>query len=263
LRLSVRDSLRVLDDRNRATEFMDRILGSQRAVVDSATFMLLADSLRSLMTASRESRESQAGYAIMSEDVDVLLSKLSPALERPIVRLPGGPLLLGDALESLRFYTFALHSLEPRRFAVELSAVFRGMVEGELMAREGIRRGLASRAEVQSDLEMWTDSWRAHMLLVRVAAGAVPAEPPAAGSIPADSAATGSGADRVARFIASLAARNRVELNYSALRSIDILPANMVTRRFIGFGGGMLAAPSLPPLWEWVRVWRESHAALP
>ena len=377
LRRTVADSLRKLSERDRAADFMSRVLGGQRAVLDSATFMLLADSLRALMTAYPPAGRND--HPVLPEYVDALLARLGPSLERPLVRLPGGPLRLGEALEELRFYAFSLHSLEPDRFAAELSARFRMIVEGELMAREGLRRHLDQRPDVQRDLEMWTAAWRANLLLGRIAAGPEASEdeafrqlaltePERARAIcevsvaeilcgsdaqgaqlrallnagasfdslarlttertewrarggrsgffpiarhpglgyaalltPADSlcgplrlpeghtifrvlgkrlhpdslagralierareqATVRLRADRVARYVASLARGNRVEFNYAALPGIEVLPANMVTKRFIGFGGGMLAAPSLTPLWDWVPIWRAAGAAVP
>jgi len=37
----------------------------------------------------------------------------------------------------------------------------------------------------------------------------------------------------------------------------------MLTRRYLGFGGGMLAAPALTPLWDWVPQWRAARRPLP
>jgi hypothetical protein len=286
---------------------------------------------------------------------------------------------LGDALEAMRFYSLSLHSLDSRHFAVELSMRFKDVVAGELMAREGLRRRLEERPEVQGDLEMWTTAWRAQMLLARAAAGPVASdddafrrlalfEPARARQVcevdvaevlcdsearaervrslldagasldslarvfttraewgarggrsgyfpierhpslgyaallsPIDSlcgpvplpegrsvfrvmgkrlapdslaarelleraraqATEDRSAERVAHYVAELAKRNRVEFNYAALSGIDVLPTNMVTKRFLGFGGVMLAAPSLPRLWDWVEVWRSAHAAVP
>jgi len=53
-------------------------------------------------------------------------------------------------------------------------------------------------------------------------------------------------------FVASAAKKYRVRLHYDRLKTVEIMPANMVTRRFIGFGGSMLAVPSLSLLWQWV-----------
>jgi hypothetical protein len=379
LRVTVADSLKAAGERERAAEFMGRVLGPQRAVVDSAVFMLLADSLQSLMAASREERASAHGYVLLPEDVDVMLARLGPVLSRPLVRLADGPLLLGDALEELRYYTLSVHSLDSPRFAVELSARLRDVVAGELMAREGLRRHLDGRPEVRRDLEMWTSVWHAQRLLARAGAGPEASDDEAfrhlalfhpararqvcevdvaeilsdsqeraarlrslldAGSsldslarmfttrpewsvrggrsgffpivrhpdlgyaallspigsltgpmrlpeghsvfrvlgkrLAPDSLAARAllermrgeatadrRAEREARYVAGLAARSRVEFDYAALSGIDVLPASMVTKRFLGFGGVMLAAPSLPPLWDWVQVWRAAHEALP
>jgi len=43
-----------------------------------------------------------------------------------------------------------------------------------------------------------------------------------------------------------------VKLYYDRLKKVEIEPINIVTKRFIGFGGTMLAAPTLYPLWQWV-----------
>jgi peptidyl-prolyl cis-trans isomerase C len=57
---------------------------------------------------------------------------------------------------------------------------------------------------------------------------------------------------RLNGFLASAAAQYHVKLYYDRLRKVEIPAVNMVTRRFIGFGGSMMAAPSLYPLWQWV-----------
>jgi hypothetical protein len=380
LRRAVKDSLSAVSERDRTAEFMGHVLGGQRAVGDSATFVLLADSLRGLILTDGDSVAPRRGYPVIAGYVDELLVQLGSSLERPLVQLPGGPLRLGEALEEFRFYPVGIHSLEPERFAAELSAQLRTVVQGELMAREGLRRHLDQRPEVRRDLDMWTVAWRANLLLERIEAGPEASqddafrhfalfEPDRARRIcevsvaeilsrsgeeaarlrrlldagaeldslarlftaraewrpqggrsgffpivehpqlgyaalltPGDSlcgpmrlpeghtvfrvlgkrlrpdsllagapllerarmqATADLRADRVARYLASLAERSRIELNYAALPAIDVLPANMLTKRFLGFGGGMLAAPSLVPLWDWVRIWREARVARP
>lgn len=264
LRKAVADSLRQRSEQQRAHAFMVRLLAHQRAVADSSVFVLLADSLHAHMVATPEGRESAAGFAIEGEDVDALLSKLRPTLDRPLVRIGEERILLGDVLEDLRFYSFHVHSLDPQSFRIDLSRRLKAIVEGELLAREAIRRQLDQSEEVRRDLGMWTDAWRAQMLLERVAAGFDSlATPHASGRArPEDLRAVGR-ANRVARYVAALADRSDIRWNNAAVSRVDIIPSNMVTRRFLGFGGGMLAAPSLPPLWQWVPIWRESHKPLP
>lgn len=63
--------------------------------------------------------------------------------------------------------------------------------------------------------------------------------------------------------VARAVLRYHVKLYYNRLRHIEISPTNIVTRRFIGFGGTMLAVPNLPPLWEWVPQAKEALEILP
>lgn len=244
LRRAAADSLRQLAARERAADFMGRLLAPQRVVVDSATFLLLADSLRSLMLAA-QSGHPTAPVTIPTSAPDALLEGLRTALGRRLAALPDGPFTLGDAIEDLRVYPFEFHSLARRPFALELNAHMKTMVEGELLAREALRRHLDERPEVQHDLRLWCDAWSAQLMLPQFARGA--AQP----------------ASAVAGQMALLARRTHVRFDYAALRRVDISPANMVTKRLLGFGGGMVAAPPLMPLWEWVDPWRAERPPLP
>lgn len=53
-------------------------------------------------------------------------------------------------------------------------------------------------------------------------------------------------------FVATVANEYHVRLHYDRLVKLDVAPTNIVTKRLIGFGGSMLAAPNLYPLWRWV-----------
>jgi hypothetical protein len=69
--------------------------------------------------------------------------------------------------------------------------------------------------------------------------------------------------DTAARYVAALARQARIRFSTASLARVDILPANMVVRRTLGFGGGMTAAPSLPPMWQWAKYWNGAPAPLP
>jgi hypothetical protein len=239
LRHQVADSLRQTSEMERGNAFMARQLAGRSVTVDSVTFMLFADSLRAVMLALRESGAPGSHRTIPGEASDVLRSRLAPYLDRALARLPDGPLTLGDALEDLRFYSFPVTTLQRQRFAMELNDHLRAMVEGEWMAREALRRGYGDHPDVRHDLDMWTGAWRAQQALARV---------------PRDS---------LDRHLADLADQAGLGIDYPALRRVSILPSNMVVKRNLGFGGGMLAAPSLVPMWEWVEVWRARRTALP
>ncbi|HLP17199.1 MAG TPA: hypothetical protein VK470_13130 [Bacteroidota bacterium] len=64
-------------------------------------------------------------------------------------------------------------------------------------------------------------------------------------------------------YVAGLARQYKVDINYEKLRAITIQPANMYTRRNIGFGGIITAAPMLYPNWEWVKEYRDGGTIIP
>ena len=64
-------------------------------------------------------------------------------------------------------------------------------------------------------------------------------------------------------YLANLAQKYSVEIYYRNLKAVEIQPANMFTRRVIGFGGVITAAPMLYPNWEWVDEWRRNGKVLP
>jgi len=68
---------------------------------------------------------------------------------------------------------------------------------------------------------------------------------------------------RLNGFVASSASRYGVKLRYDRLAKTDIPPVNMVTKRMLGFGGSILAVPSLYPLWLWTRETRGAEEYFP
>jgi parvulin-like peptidyl-prolyl isomerase len=65
------------------------------------------------------------------------------------------------------------------------------------------------------------------------------------------------------RFIANLARRQQVTINYSALKNVKITAIPMFTRRRIGFGGTMSAEPMLLQQWDWIKEFQKPINILP
>lgn len=70
-------------------------------------------------------------------------------------------------------------------------------------------------------------------------------------------------ADAVARETAALAAREDVRLEYARLDRVSVPTFSMYTKRFLGFGGEMIAAPMIVPRWEWRAIAREADSPRP
>jgi parvulin-like peptidyl-prolyl isomerase len=65
------------------------------------------------------------------------------------------------------------------------------------------------------------------------------------------------------RFIAELARKQKVTVNYTALKNVKISPIPMFTRRYLGFGGVMTAIPLLMQQWNWIKEFQQSGKFLP
>jgi hypothetical protein len=60
----------------------------------------------------------------------------------------------------------------------------------------------------------------------------------------------------VNRFVAQEAIHHNVEIYYERIGKADVTNVNIFTRRSIGFGGRINAAPILVPQWQWVDEWK-------
>ncbi len=379
LRKAVADSLRGAEGAMRAAQFLMHTLADQRVSVDSAGFVRLADSLRAIVIRFDPEPVPGGDRLLPAEAPELLRVQLRDVLAQPLARFEGGALSIGDVLDDLHFYLFGVRSLERHRFQLAFNDCLRRIVEGELLAREGARRGLDRSPAVQRELQRWTSAWRAEdglrrigprgpasddeafrllalteperarnlcevdvseilcgsrgeaaamlgelglgarfdslatvrtrrndwanrggrsgffpvlahpdlgyaallslpdtlvgpvalpegFALLRVHGKRLRADSAAAPALLARARAVATGERRtraIARHVADLAAATRVEMNLAALRHVDILPANMVVKRSLGFGGGMMASPSLQPVWQWTKLWRDESATAP
>jgi len=379
LRKAVADSLRGAEGAMRAAQFLMHTLADQRVTVDSARFVRLADSLRAIVIRFDPEPVPGGDRLLPAEAPEILRVQLRDVLDQPLARFSGGALSIGDVLDDLHFYLFGVRSLERHRFQLAFNDCLRRIVEGELLAREGARRGLDRSPAVQRELERWTSAWRAEdglrrigphgpatddeafrllalteperarnlcevdvseilcgsrgeaaallgelglgarfdslatartrrndwanhggrsgffpvlahpelgyaallslpdtlvgpvglpegFALLRVHGKRLRADSSAAPALLARARAVAAGERRtraIARHVAGLASHTRVEMNLAALRHVDILPANMVVKRSLGFGGGMMASPTLQPVWQWTRLWRDESATAP
>jgi hypothetical protein len=107
-------------------------------------------------------------YALMTDDVDRLVTIFSGMLQQPFIDLPDGPVLFGEAIEGMRNLRFGFPSLEPAAFTRTLHAHLRTLVETEVLARIGYKKNLQAAEPVQKDLRMWEGYWTSRFLMWRV-----------------------------------------------------------------------------------------------
>lgn len=64
------------------------------------------------------------------------------------------------------------------------------------------------------------------------------------------------------RAVARLALTCKVEIYYDRIKVVALANVNMFTRRIIGFGGRMNAAPVLMPQWKWLEEWKKMRTLM-
>jgi hypothetical protein len=182
---------------------------------------------------------------------EVLLDSLVTAL-RVLERIQQGEAIEGIARRESRRSVWAEHGGESGYFrladhpvlgihALEAPA---GVPVGPLQVPEGysIFTVLGKRTDPKDTLTFSIDSLK-NIVRRAITAGKLQAE--------------------VNRHIASLAREVPIDIRRQRLSKVTIIPSNMVTRRYLGFGGVMLATPILLPQWEWVRDLPDRKDLLP
>ncbi|MEJ2614856.1 MAG: peptidylprolyl isomerase, partial [Ignavibacteriaceae bacterium] len=61
------------------------------------------------------------------------------------------------------------------------------------------------------------------------------------------------------KFIANLAREQNVEIFENNLKKVDVTPIQMLTFRYIGFGGKIMAVPTLYPREEWIKYYTKEN----
>jgi hypothetical protein len=64
-------------------------------------------------------------------------------------------------------------------------------------------------------------------------------------------------------YIAKLAERSNLKIFYSKIHSLIVTPIQMLTFRYIGFGGKILAVPALYPREGWIKYYKNTTITPP
>jgi hypothetical protein len=240
---------------------------------DTNLFYSVAKRLHELMLRDSVERKIPAGYRYLGDDISSLYADFRSSLDSVIIRGSFGAISLGIFLEHLNYYEYAFPSLRGRPFVQSFFRLLTVVAESEIIAQEGYRRGLNYDPDVRRDLALWMNH-RKSRIAEYAAAESVTVRNDEVNierrvSITAQDSAVADSmyrrererllaqrrTERVNRLIAAEAMNHRIVVYDDAIRRADLPEINMITRRTIGFGGRMNAAPILMPQWQWVEEW--------
>jgi parvulin-like peptidyl-prolyl isomerase len=99
-------------------------------------------------------------FNLLSEDVNAIENEFgSDSLKLIYINFDSDPLLLKQFFRILAFDGFSSEEYEIEFIRKLLDTKTRQIIERELLAREGFKRGYNSLPEVQRDVNMWTDNY--------------------------------------------------------------------------------------------------------
>ena len=131
-------------------------------------------------------------------------------------------------------------------------------------------RRVNQHQEVQRDVNMWVDAMQADRLLKHLLDSLGRAyDSTQFGRAAEDSSMSNpvgtlsKAAETINRYVAKLASKYTVEVYFDRLKNVGISSSNMVTRRYLGFGGSMMAVPMLLQLWDWLDTWEHAKKISP
>lgn len=261
--LAVTQKLRKRKEGLLAIEFARRVL-SHRLALDSAAFHLLADSLHALLLADSAGHRQEGWYSIRGDDVERLRTGLAPALNRTFARMGDYSIRLEEIVGELKFFPLRFPSLRKGSFLRTFNHDIRLIIEAAIMSQEALRRNLHQRPGVRREMQMWIDAMQSERMLKFLLDSLARGYGAESGASPDSAqAAMRRAAHEVNRYIASLAERQTVRIDFDRLKRVSMTPMPMVTRRFIGFGGAMMAVPMLPQLWDWLEFWMKAEQIQP
>jgi hypothetical protein len=143
-----------------AYSFVGQTLKAHHMAADSSLFRRVTIALRELIKLDSISHRSENGYRYHPEDIFQLLGRFDSERDTPIVRGSFGTLKLDEFIENLFYYDFIFPSLKSRAFAFTFFDILKKITEGEIIAQEGIRRGLQFDGEVVRDVSLWANYWK-------------------------------------------------------------------------------------------------------
>lgn len=235
--------------------YFNRFIGDGEIRMDSVLFSAMADTLLTLMRRNQDAHRKGTAFGVVETDIEELVRVFAREEDRPFVSLRNDTVRFGTILRGMNLHPIQVRSLRTRHFKEDLNRAMMMVAEAELMSEWAVRHHYNAHPDVRRDLSAWMEAAQTQEMVKRLL----------------DSLSTQTGqrgakpdaGDPLDDYIAALANKYGVEIDFQKVGHLKVVPFNMVTRRYIGFGGTLPAVPLLPHLWDWYESWKKEKSATP
>ena len=217
-------------------------------------------------------------FSLNSDDVILIEEKFgADSLKMIFLNFESNPITLKQFIRILIFDGFISKEYDKKIVSVFLDKKIRTIIEHELLAREGFKRGYQSLPEVLAEVNMWVDNYLFQVLKNKFIDSVYVTEKEvhslyrsitdkqeeSSANRPTESKMNElkrkfifqKANSKMNSFTVNLAIKYGVGIDFDLLDAIEVTNLSSFAIRGLGFGGRLSAVPMLAPNVEWVQPW--------
>jgi hypothetical protein len=263
------------------TEFYKEFFGNKKVEMNPVLFNSLAEKISQIFKwKEKNNLYSETNlFHLRSDDVLFIEDEFgADSLKLNFLNFNADPITLKQFIRILVFEGFTTEGNNKEIISLYLDDKIRTIIEYELLAREGFKRGYNLLPEVLADVNMWVDNYLFQVLKnkfidsVEVNDDELQAYYKAThekqNASSQSNFLTENKKDEIKRelifkkanskmnnYTVNLAIKYGVGIDFDLLESIEVTNISSFAIRGLGFGGKLTAVPILAPNVEWVQPW--------
>ncbi len=152
-------------------ELYKQLISGKSIETDGALFWAISDKISTILSEKKIKDSIADDSPVILEGADIIRIESefgSDTLNMPFIHFDEQPLSAKEFLRYFIFDGFYSAQVEPEIIAAKLNARVKRLIELELFAREGYKRGLQNLPDVKHSLEMWKDNYLASIFRANI-----------------------------------------------------------------------------------------------
>ncbi len=152
---------------NLADEYLRKFFAGRQVPINPEIFNSISEKITFALQErkAKENIPDSINVYLKNEDFIQFEKEFGPdTLKNIFIKFEEKPFTVQDFIRYFAFEGFYSNDVRPETINAKLNARIKLMIEDELLAREGYRRGLENIPEVQSSINMWRDNYLAQLL---------------------------------------------------------------------------------------------------
>ncbi len=148
-------------------EYVDKFFNDKRVTTNGDLFWSMADKITSIMQNKKKTQNipDTVNVYLSNSDFLKLENELGPdTLKMVFINFKENPFTVEDFLRYFIFEGFYSAQVDKRTLVAKLNGRVRRVIQEELLAREGYKRGYENLPKVRESIHMWKDNYLAKLL---------------------------------------------------------------------------------------------------